>query len=74
MKDFCKATTIHTRISPTIRISSIYRHWGNENFSSDGWETFVWDGKEIKEQFDSNDYDECMGLHKTLYEKYTVAE
>lgn len=57
-------TGIHTRISDTLRISSSWRKYGNENFSCMAWETFLWEGDQIIEEYDIlRDADSVVNLH-----------
>jgi len=64
-------TGIHTRISDRVRISSAFRHYGNDYFSSWGWETFVWDGDKIIEEHDViNDADAVVKLHTNILKEH----
>lgn len=46
-------TGIHTRISNSQRISSIYRRYSNPYFEQWAWETFLWDGDKIVKEYDT---------------------
>lgn len=64
-------TSIHTRISDTVRISSMWREYGNENFQSRAWETFLWEGDRIKEEFDTlRNADKVVNLHLEILNRY----
>lgn len=64
-------TSIHTRISSTMRISSTWREYSNEHFSSRAWETFLWDGDHIKEEFDTmRNADDVVNLHFEILNRY----
>lgn len=57
-------TSIHTRINDKLRISSIWRTFANENFESQSWETFLWDGDNIKETYNTlKNADNVVDLH-----------
>ena len=61
---------IHTKIYGKLRISSIFRSWGNPYFHSYGWETFLWDGDKIIEEFGAiSDAENVVDLHCRIYEE-----
>lgn len=62
-------TTIHTRVTSKIRISSIYRKYDNDYFDSCAWETFVWDGEEIREHIVLDCMDSVLEYHLQQYNK-----
>ena len=45
-------TGIHTRISDMYRVSSAYRKFSNPYFETWGWETFIWNGDKIEQQYE----------------------
>jgi hypothetical protein len=64
-------TSIHTRVNDTTRISSMWREYGNENFQSRAWETFLWEGDRIKEEFDTlRNADNVVDLHLEILNRY----
>ncbi|MFD2658559.1 hypothetical protein [Gracilibacillus thailandensis] len=67
-------TNIHTRINSKYRISTIFRKYGNINFTSWAWETIVWrkddDNERIIEQETSNNLSEVLEKHESFFEKY----
>lgn len=65
------ATCIHTKINSEVRVSSIYRRYGNSNFESWGWETFTWKNDRIESEHPSlTDVEEVLNLHITLFNEY----
>jgi len=73
-KDWCKHTSIHTRVNLEYRISSIWREYGNAYFNEWAWETFVWKQENGEEHIDFQAYtctniDIVMKIHKNLYDK-----
>ena len=57
-------TGIHTKINDTMRISSAWRKYGNENFTTRAWETFLWDGDKIIGEYDTlKNADDVVQLH-----------
>lgn len=68
-------TGIHTRINDVKRISSCYRKFSNGHFEQWGWETFLWDGDHIKEEYSVLDSgDEVINLHTKILEKQLKGE
>jgi hypothetical protein len=64
-------TSIHTRINKNLRISSVYRMFSNAHFEEWGWETFLWDGDRIKEEYHIlNSADNVVELHAEIYEAH----
>lgn len=64
-------TSIHTRINKNLRISSIYRKFSNAYFESWGWETFLWEGERIKEEYHVlNSANDVLDLHVEIYEAH----
>lgn len=64
-------TSIHTRINDTMRISSTWREYSNINFETRAWETFLWEGDRIKEEFDTlKNADSVVNLHLEILNKY----
>lgn len=62
-------TGIHTRINDKIRISSAWRTYGNEYFSSQAWETFLWDGDRIIGEYNTlRDANDVINLHLEIVE------
>jgi len=73
-KDKFKYTSIHTRVNERYRISSIFREYNNDYFSSWAWETYVWerknDAEKIYYEADSLiEINSVMQLHEELYHK-----
>lgn len=74
-KEMDMPTSIHTRINYTMRISSSWRSYGNENFFSRAWETFLWEGEKIIEEFDTlKNADKVVELHREIMKRYEVDE
>jgi hypothetical protein len=68
-------TGIHTRISDTVRISSGWRNYSNENFSTNAWETFLWDGDKIIGEYDTlKNADAVIDLHQEILKTYEEGE
>ena len=64
-------TTINTKINDKLRISSAYRRYGNSHFEIWAWETYLWEGEYIKEEYDTyHNSDEVLKLHARIFEKY----
>ena len=60
-------TGIHTRINDKKRISSCYRKFANIHFERWGWETFLWDGDRVENQYDVKDTaDDVVNLHMEI--------
>lgn len=58
------STGIHTRISGTQRISSIYRVYSNPHFEQWAWETFLWEDDKIIEEYSALiDIEDVINLH-----------
>ena len=78
--NWCKRTTIHTQVSATHRISSVWRAYENAHFEQWAWETFVFKRGEYGiESVDfqpktTTDITDLMRLHKTLYDKIVNKE
>ena len=65
-------TTIHTRINSKLRISSIYRKYGNEYFEQWAWETYLWECNEAKKEYDSvNGINQVIEMHAIIFNKET---
>jgi hypothetical protein len=63
-------TSINTLINKNLRVSSIYRRFGNMYFESWAWETFLWEGERIKEEYRPLDSaNEVIVLHARIYEE-----
>jgi hypothetical protein len=70
-KDSDSPTDIHTRINDTLRISSAWRTYGNENFTSMAWETFLWEGERIIKEFDTlQNAENVVELHFEILSRY----
>lgn len=68
-------TGIHTRINDTVRISSGWRNYSNEHFSSNAWETFLWDGEKIIGDYDTlKNADDVIDLHQEILKTYKKEE
>ena len=82
--DYCKHTSIHTRVTSEYRISSIWREYGNGYFNDWAWETFVWKKSSEPEMVDKPDWgtetidfqddtepsvERVMKVHTELYHK-----
>lgn len=64
-------TGIITRLNDEYRISSIYRNYSNEYFSSWSWETFVWKGERVQQEYDTClTADQVVTLHQKIYKHY----
>ena len=64
-------TSIHTRITSKIRISSIRRRYDTWETSSWAWETFVWDGDKIIDQLDlTDDVAVVIDMHRKYCDEY----
>lgn len=64
-------TGIHTRIDDRARISSAWRTYGNENFTSRAWETFLWVDEKIAEQYDTlRNAENVVDLHLEIMNEY----
>ena len=60
-------TGINTRIADNYRVSSIYRKFSNGYFESWGWETFLWNGDKIEQQYRVLDSaDDVVNLHSKI--------
>jgi hypothetical protein len=60
-------TGIHTRINSDLRISSIYRKFANPYFESWAWETFLWNGNKIENQYDTlTSAEQVIDLHTEI--------
>lgn len=69
--DKSRNTSIHTRISDTVRISSIWRRFANENFETDAWETFLWVDNRVTENYDTlTNAERVVELHDEIVEKW----
>lgn len=65
-------TGIHTRINDTLRISSAWREFGNGHFNNSAWETFLWEGDNIKEEYYTFlNAESVIDLHMKIYRQYT---
>jgi hypothetical protein len=65
-------TSIHTQVTDTIRISSVWRRYGNQYFDTWDWETYVWDGDKVIFEADVTKFDQTVILfHGLLFEKYS---
>lgn len=65
-------TGIHTRINNDLRISSVYRRFANHHFESWAWETFLWNGDRIEEQYDTlHSADQVVDLHTKILTNLT---
>jgi hypothetical protein len=65
------STGINTRINETVRISSIWRTYSNDNFSSQAWETFLWEGDKIAKEYDTlRSADSVVDLHLEILNNY----
>jgi hypothetical protein len=63
-------TGIHTRINDDLRISSAFRKFSNAYFESWTWETFLWNGEKIEEQYDTlQSADQVIDLHSKIYKE-----
>ena len=68
-------TGIHTRINDTVRISSAWRTYGNENFETQAWETFLWDGEKIIGEYETfKNADTVINLHQDIINEYYKKE
>jgi hypothetical protein len=66
-------TGIHTRINNDLRISSIYRRFANPHFESWGWETYLWNGDRIENQYDVlHSADRVVDLHIEILKEYEI--
>lgn len=64
-------TSIHTRITSKVRISSIRRRYETLEGGSWGWETFVWDGDKIIDQLDlPDDVSIVFSAHRVYCDEY----
>lgn len=64
-------TGIHTRIDDRARISSAWRAYGNENFSTKAWETFLWVDDKIAGEYDTlRNADYVVDLHLEIKTDY----
>ena len=70
MVEFCSNTTIKTKLSNEIVISSIYRRYENEHFRQMAWETMVFKGDKIIDQTSNLDIQQTIDSHKEFYDKY----
>jgi hypothetical protein len=65
--EYTLTTGIHTQINEKYRISSCYRKFANEHFEIWAWETFLWKGDRIEEQYDTlSSADETVDLHTEI--------
>lgn len=66
-------TGIHTKISNNLRISSSYRRFANQHFESWAWETFLWEGERIIDEYDTlMSADQVIDLHTEILKKHTA--
>ncbi|MGM1044726.1 MAG: hypothetical protein ACQEXX_01130 [Bacillota bacterium] len=64
-------TSIHTRINDNKRISSCFRKFANAHFEKWGWETLLWDGDQIVEQYDVlSSADDVIDLHTGILDSH----
>lgn len=64
-------TGIHTRINDRVRISSAWRTFGNENFTTRAWETLLWVDEHIAEQYDTlRNAENVIDLHLEITNDY----
>lgn len=69
--DMSLSTGIHTNINKDYRISSIYRKYSNPYFESWAWETFLWNGDRIEEQYDTlYTADQVVDLHTKIVSEF----
>ncbi|MDD4188454.1 MAG: hypothetical protein PHX04_06875 [Bacilli bacterium] len=67
------STGIHTRISSTQRISSIYRIYSNPHFEQWAWETFLWEEDKIAREYDTLwDVEDVVNLHCEIVSEYNI--
>ena len=71
MVEFCSNTTIKTKVSNEIVISSVYRRYENERFRQMAWETIVFEYGKIIDQTSNLDIQQTIDSHKEFYDKYT---
>jgi hypothetical protein len=64
-------TGIHTRINNDLRISSCFRRFSNPHFESWAWETFLWNGDRIEEEYGTlTRADQVVDLHIKILTDY----
>lgn len=69
------STGIHTRINDEWRISSAWRTFESDRFSTQAWETFLWNGEKIAEQFDTlKNADAVVNLHQEIVQRFKGGE
>jgi hypothetical protein len=60
-------TGIHTRINNDLRISSCFKRFSNPHFESWAWETFLWNGERIEQEYITlNSADQVVDLHTRI--------
>ena len=65
-------TIIHTRINSKLRISSIYRKYGNEHFEQWAWATNLWECNEVNKEYESvNGINQVIEMHAIIFNKET---
>lgn len=75
VKEHALPTGIHTWINKDFRISSVYRRFGNEHFESYGWETILWNGEHIDNQYDViESADLVIDLHAKILKSFLKEE
>ncbi|GGJ48885.1 hypothetical protein [Virgibacillus salexigens] len=64
-------TSVHTDLGNNKRISTIYRKYENENFTSWRWETIAWDGDKIIDMDETGNINQVLEKHIEFFEKYS---
>lgn len=68
-------TTIQTRINSKFIISSVYREYRNEHFSQWAWETLLYRGENVENEYNvCNSVDNVIKLHYEIWKEIRQQE